>query len=93
MPKKERKTIGQIIHPSWNYDIEASLRVHQMLMRRAMNSQWRLTGTRITIGPYETLCGRSGTGSSMTQEPSGQLQLLLGLESLKKWLPRSIGQY
>jgi hypothetical protein len=61
----ELETIGSIIHPSYGYDLEASLRVHCMLIERSLATQWRFKGAWVTTGPFETLLGYPGCGSSV----------------------------
>jgi hypothetical protein len=58
------RTIGNVIHPSWNYDLEASLRVHSDLVKRSLDPKWRFKGEWVTTGPLETLMGYPGCGSS-----------------------------
>ena len=60
----ERITIGRVIHPSWNYGLEASLRVHRLLVQRSLAKRWRFKGDYITTGPFESLMGYPHCGSS-----------------------------
>jgi len=61
--KKTGITIGHVLHPSWCYDLEATLRAHRLLVQRALAPRWRFKGTYVTTGPLETLLGHSGCGS------------------------------
>jgi len=56
--------IGRVIYPGRNYDLEASLRVHRLLVLRSLEKQWRFTGEHMTSGPLEYLMGYPGCGSS-----------------------------
>lgn len=77
-------TIGQIINPSWSYNLEASLRVHRMLLSRAMIPRWRFRGPYVVTGPFETLCGYSGCGTHYggTSWCSLRLHVADGLEKI-----------
>lgn len=57
--------IGHVINPAGHdYDLESSLRVHQMLVQRATHDKWRFTGPYVTTGPLEALLGYPFCGSS-----------------------------
>lgn len=60
-------TIGRIIGPTQNYDLESSLRVHRLLVQRALQPRWRFKGTWVTTGPYETMIGYPSCGSIPSQ--------------------------
>lgn len=57
-------TIGSIISPTQTYDLEGSLRVHRLLVRRSLAPRWRFKDTSVTTGPFESLLGYPGCGSS-----------------------------
>lgn len=57
------RTIGSVIHPNANYDLESSLRVHRLLVLRALHKRWRFQGRWVVTGPLETLMGIPGCGS------------------------------
>lgn len=79
-------TIGQVIHPSWSYDLEASLRVHRMLMLRAKDAKWRFPDRWVTTGPLESLCGYPNCGSSLGSTSWCELRLPVssGLEAMTR---------
>lgn len=80
------RTIGSVIHPAWNYDLEASLRVHCDLVKRSLDPKWRFKGQWVTTGPLETLFGYPGCGSSFGSTDALHLNLPFreGLENTVK---------
>ena len=85
-------TIGQVINPSYNYDLDASLRVHRLLVKRSLAPQWRFKGRWVTTGPFETLLGYPGCGSSYGTTDWASLNLYVrdGLGKMVKVVNRRI---
>ena len=86
MARFAAQTIGSVIHPSWSYDLESSLRIHRMLMLRAKSPKWRFKGTWVVTGPLESLCGYPGCGSGFGDTSWCSLELLVdsGLEQMTR---------
>ena len=87
-----RNTIGQVIHPDSSHDLEASLRVHSMLVTRSRAEKWRFKGSYVTTGPFEVLMGHPGCGSSSGCTAWCTLRLCAadGLESITRRLNQKI---
>ena len=65
MGKPRIRKLGHVIAPSsYQYDLEASLRAHRMLVARAILPQWRFKNEWVVTGPYETLMGFPYCGST-----------------------------
>lgn len=78
------RAIGSIIHPSWSYDLEASLRLHCFLVQRALKPEWRFRTDWVWTGPFETLMGHPGCGSSFEGHTSwAEFALPIGRDPYK----------
>ena len=89
---KKVVTIGSVIEPSYEFNLDASLRVHRMLIERSLNKQWRFKGRWVTTGPFETLMGYPGCGSSLGGTDWASLKLFPrdGVEAMTKQVNRLI---
>jgi len=97
-----KMTIGQVIVPPYEYDLEASLRVQRSLVRRASDEAWRFRGRWVVTGPHETMmgkpsCGRSGAGLEPSPLTELNLPVSLGLDEMVRrvnhWILRAIADY
>jgi hypothetical protein len=58
-------TFGNLIYGA--SDLDRLLRLHQLLVRRAMDDCWRFVGDWVCTGPYETLMGYPNCGSGLSR--------------------------
>jgi hypothetical protein len=61
-----KRTFGETLYKGYGAarDLDGLLRLHSVLVARAMQDQWRFKSGHIVTGPYETLMGYHNCGSS-----------------------------